>query len=65
MKKFSVENVVLTTLIPDKQLCAAVLNCGAVDSPLLNWNITLPSNPKPPVVPPTPPKVLNHIVSVL
>ncbi len=38
--------------------CDVGLGCGTSNNPLLNWNITLPNVPKPPIVPPTPPKVL-------
>jgi len=43
-----------TTLTP-KEVCSVVLNCAPIVNPLINWNITLPSVPKPPVIPPYPP----------
>ena len=38
--------------------CDVGLGCGTSNNPLLNWNITLPNVPKPPVIPPTPPQVI-------
>lgn len=39
------------------ELCSVEFGCSEVDNPILDWNITLPSVPKPPVKPLVPPNV--------
>ena len=43
-----------------QELCSVVLDCGPIKNPILNWNITLPNVPKPPLKPPSQPKVLFY-----
>ena len=52
------ESVAFQSTVTVDDVCKEVLDCGPVESPLLNWNITLPNVPKPPVVPPVPPQVI-------
>ena len=41
------------------EICGLVFgnSCAKVYNPFEEWNITLPDNPKPPVIPPKPPSV--------
>lgn len=67
-KKFSLKGEFVgaflqSTLVP-MEICGSVLSmdCGVPPSPRMMWNVTLPSIPKPPVVPPTPPAVCEILV---
>ncbi len=40
------------------EICSLAIGCSQIEDPILDWNITLPNVPKPPVVPPSPPKVV-------
>ena len=40
-----------------KDLCAAAFRCGHAQNSIFNWTIQMPDVPKPPVLPPKPPKV--------
>lgn len=50
-------SIIVDSPLKDLELCSIVLNCEPILNPILNWNITLPNVPKPPVVPPAQPKV--------
>jgi hypothetical protein len=55
----SVLAVIKNTALTDIELCSAFLgNCGTIENPAFNWNITLPDVPKPPVKPINPPAVI-------
>jgi len=49
--------VVKETKIKSEDLCSVAMGCGVIKNPLIEWNITLPSIPKPPVTPTRLPKV--------
>ncbi|WAR02222.1 ASM-like protein, partial [Mya arenaria] len=44
--------------LESKELCGYALgkDCGAPYNPAAMWNVTLPDTPKPPIIPPKPPK---------
>lgn len=46
------------TKLTTKELCSLAFECQAPTGfPLVNWNVTFPSQPKPAPRPPQPPKV--------
>lgn len=64
------EMVVLSVIkdspLSDQDLCNYGLNCAPVNNnPLFNWTIPLPNVPKPPVIPPTPPKKGSPTIRIL
>jgi len=52
--------VVKETKIKSEDLCSVAMGCGVIKNPLIEWNITLPSIPKPPVTPTRLPKVCKE-----
>ena len=54
-----VVSVFAKLVLSNDEVCGLVIGdtCGTPYNPLGDWNITFPSTPKPPVVPPQPPKV--------
>jgi hypothetical protein len=50
-------SIVKETELTSTDLCSLSLGCNPINNPLLNWNISLPNTPKPPVVTPKLPEV--------
>ncbi|XP_052797334.1 sphingomyelin phosphodiesterase-like [Mya arenaria] len=53
--------------LESKELCGYALgkDCGAPYNPAAMWNVTLPDTPKPPIIPPKPPKAGSPTLRVL
>jgi len=47
--------------IRSEDLCSVALGCLEIKNPLLEWNITLPDVPKPPLPPTKLPKVCYRL----
>lgn len=54
--KKSVIQVARNSPLSSSELCSAILKCSPISNPAFNWNLTLPSIPKPPVRPYTDPE---------
>ena len=59
--KDSVLSIINDTTLTDEELCSFALNCAPITNPIINWNISLPDVPKPPVNPIIPPSVTHTI----
>lgn len=58
-------NIINDTTLTNRELCSAGIGCGPITNPILNWNITLPSTPKPAVIKPAKPNPSSPKIRIL